>query len=942
MNELTKHLVDGILNEDKVPGTTALFGGGFKPPTRGHLDVIIQGLKDNPDVDEVYVFVGSGVRNNISQSEAIKIWEMYIPFIPVKTTIVKAGSPLKDMKRFIEDTEDKPYVFIGARPNNDEDDKDVAERSKFFEKYGGIPKRVNTSDSNVSGTRARNAAKADNKSELFSYFPDALSDSQKEEIYDMLRSVVKETLNENASYSKDIDIIEKCAELTNYMRDKGYNIDPLPSVEFVNGDSENARDFFGKTAYYEPNTQTIVLYTEGRHPKDIVRSYAHEMIHHIQNLEGRLDNITTTNTQEDDYLNDIEAEANLKGTMTFRNWTDSLNEIGDASAAKLEWNPAQIEKIAKEIERKIENQYEDTVEYYDMLPVINVISPESRTRYRVTVDASVDKPEDELAMTTLRVDFTTEEGGDDAINKGEQYKILATLTDIIIQLVTRVNEIDSTTLDLVKFYAKDDTEGKYANSDSKRGKLYQAFINKNLSKLPGDWKMNTSDEVIMLSPVVNESGQKIAKKNMDDYKKSNNPSGKVSDPFGLNAYAYELAKGLEEAILFEGRYDKFVNQLSRIAFETIKDGFESGRKVLDVTFTVRPEEDEPDIESDMFEFDFRVVADYTEDKYKVDGGANEGVDDDGNDITPLLIVNFGIPKKPKWSTVSMDLKDVVRHELEHLTQSGDNVVGVVRDPKRPELNRPGKQMADDKFIRDMIDADLLPKADYFKLEKEIDAMMQGLYFKAKKSKRPFKDVIDDYLNTQPISKEEKEVILNLWRSRRKALSLPVFENEEKVMKEGMEDLYTIYLDMDGVIVDFDRQFEEAFGMPPREFEEGFGTEMFWKKIEERGVGFWRGMKWMPGGQELYNRVAQHNHYLLSSPSKSNTSKIGKHMWKKDNTPNTKLILSRSYNKKNYADKSNILIDDRESNIQQWRDAGGIGILYKSAEQVNAELDKLGL
>ena len=49
------------------------------------------------------------------------------------------------------------------------------------------------------------------------------------------------------------------------------------------------------------------------------------------------------------------------------------------------------------------------------------------------------------------------------------------------------------------------------------------------------------------------------------------------------------------------------------------------------------------------------------------------------------------------------------------------------------------------------------------------------------------------------------------------------------------------------------------------------------------------------------------------------------MWKKDNTPGTKLILARSYNKKNYADKSNILIDDRESNIQQWRDAGGIGI-----------------
>ena len=104
------------------------------------------------------------------------------------------------------------------------------------------------------------------------------------------------------------------------------NISPLPKVVFKHGDAENAKQFLGKTAYYNPETMEIVLYTEGRHPKDIVRSFSHEMIHHIQNLENRLGNVATTNTQEDDHLNDLEAEANLNGTMTFRNWTDSLNE----------------------------------------------------------------------------------------------------------------------------------------------------------------------------------------------------------------------------------------------------------------------------------------------------------------------------------------------------------------------------------------------------------------------------------------------------------------------------------------------------------------------------------------------------------------------------------------------------------------------------------------
>jgi len=133
-------------------------------------------------------------------------------------------------------------------------------------------------------------------------------------------------LKENATYSQHIDIVEKIADLTNYMIESGLNIEPLPTMEFIDGDTENAQNFFGKTAYYDPNNQHIVLYTEGRHPKDILRSYAHEMIHHIQYLEDRLHNITTTNTNEDEDLDAIEKEAYVRGNMTFRNWTDSLNE----------------------------------------------------------------------------------------------------------------------------------------------------------------------------------------------------------------------------------------------------------------------------------------------------------------------------------------------------------------------------------------------------------------------------------------------------------------------------------------------------------------------------------------------------------------------------------------------------------------------------------------
>jgi hypothetical protein len=52
------------------------------------------------------------------------------------------------------------------------------------------------------------------------------------------------------------------------------------------------------------------------------------MIHHKQNLEGRLENIGTTDTNKDEYLQEIEKEAYLEGNITFRNWEDSVKKVG--------------------------------------------------------------------------------------------------------------------------------------------------------------------------------------------------------------------------------------------------------------------------------------------------------------------------------------------------------------------------------------------------------------------------------------------------------------------------------------------------------------------------------------------------------------------------------------------------------------------------------------
>ena len=94
--------------------------------------------------------------------------------------------------------------------------------------------------------------------------------------------------------------------LTNHLKDN-LNITPLPKLKLINDDIDNANNILGTTAYYNPKEKSITLYTYGRHPKDVLRSYAHEMIHHKQNLEGRLENrIYTTNVNEDDNLLELE------------------------------------------------------------------------------------------------------------------------------------------------------------------------------------------------------------------------------------------------------------------------------------------------------------------------------------------------------------------------------------------------------------------------------------------------------------------------------------------------------------------------------------------------------------------------------------------------------------------------------------------------------------
>ena len=325
---LTSYLTEGLLPEQEKKKVVAVYGGGFKPPTSGHFKVVKQALKENPEIDEFIILIGGKERDGISPEESLLIWDIYKQYLPIKIKIeLSPKPPIQAIYNYAKEHPNEDVLWvIGAREGNEDDFKDISKRTTSLDKYDNLELRVIVTQGGVSGTAARNASKI-SQEKLAPMLPSELSDEEVEQVYNIVADKIQEVLTENASYSQHIDVQDKIAQLTQHMIDKGMNIEPLPTLEFVDGDSKNASDFFGKTAYYDPNKQHIVLYTEGRHPKDIVRSYAHEMIHHIQYLEDRLGDVAGTNTTEDDHLDKIEQEANLRGTMTFRNWTDSiLNE----------------------------------------------------------------------------------------------------------------------------------------------------------------------------------------------------------------------------------------------------------------------------------------------------------------------------------------------------------------------------------------------------------------------------------------------------------------------------------------------------------------------------------------------------------------------------------------------------------------------------------------
>ena len=651
VNTLINELVpdQSISKNSKKVG---VYAGSFKPPTKGHFAVVQKALRDNPDLDELNIFVGTGVRDGVDQSQSMLIWDIYKKYLPFKVNIMPVTKPpIKAVYDYAKENQDEQVSWIiGAREGNEDDFKDIADRTKASDNYKNLVVRPTITKSGASGTAARNASKV-SQEKLEPLLPTNLNQQEKDDVFNILnrrisenkkncgcgqdpcitygnineadpkkgtgkkpkgsgrrlytdedpkdtvgvkfstRQDIVDTLNKKSfkaksharqsqiinlihqrvraalsrtkdpakkkklksgfeyikqrkeaskkktqrlkkkklneklckrgkayiakrkrqgekhnpflagravkvckgqmsgvdgkqkkdfrpkkgkkrsaqgrkpdivkeigidlsnysgqvlpgdvlrapkgfplggkklEKSKQLKVIKNSREgvnryklsledsdgkrytvrnfqmdgeykgkklpkwgmvrrskqnikevlkevldpktfdfgpiidsLTASMENDGLKLKPYPKIRMIHDEEANADNFFGRTAYYDPNNREIVLYTLGRHPKDIMRSYAHELIHVHQHNEDRLHDIKTDNVNADKHLENLEREAYETGNIMFRSWTNKITE-------KKTKDPFGLNAYARQL-AQLNEQKEDYYIYLDMDGVV--------------------------------------------------------------------------------------------------------------------------------------------------------------------------------------------------------------------------------------------------------------------------------------------------------------------------------------------------------------------------------------------------------------------------------------------------------------------------------------------------------------------------------------------------------------------------------------------
>ena len=165
---LGQYLANILLEAEDQP-TIALFPGAFKPPHKGHVDVVEQLLKA---ADQVVVLVSPQTREGVTADESIAVWDLYKDKFngSVEVKVSADSSPVKEVYDVIKNNPDTEFLVAFGKGEMD--------RYKSIEKYPNVKVFDAGAIEGVSATNLRMALAQKNEEEIAKYLPDGISVDQ--------------------------------------------------------------------------------------------------------------------------------------------------------------------------------------------------------------------------------------------------------------------------------------------------------------------------------------------------------------------------------------------------------------------------------------------------------------------------------------------------------------------------------------------------------------------------------------------------------------------------------------------------------------------------------------------------------------------------------------------------------------------------------------------
>lgn len=179
--------------QEEAKETVGILPGGFKPPTLGHFLALRNLIKD---ADRGIVFIGKGERDGIDANKSKAIWDVYTKYFnkPIEVHLSPI-SPVKDTYDYALDNTDVNIIVGAGGPRKlkdgsftEGDMKRYESFTKNREKYPHVALKEIESQRDIKGEIVRNAIADDIDVAIENYFPDDLSETDKDTIKSILQA----------------------------------------------------------------------------------------------------------------------------------------------------------------------------------------------------------------------------------------------------------------------------------------------------------------------------------------------------------------------------------------------------------------------------------------------------------------------------------------------------------------------------------------------------------------------------------------------------------------------------------------------------------------------------------------------------------------------------------------------------------------------------------